>query len=66
MKLLIYGKLTFLLCIIAFMQVQASAFAQLITLKVRDTSVEEVLKELKNKAAISCCTTMPSWRPQNR
>ncbi|RPD41211.1 TonB-dependent receptor [Chitinophaga barathri] len=48
-KLLIYGKLTFALCIIAFLQVQASAFAQLITLRVKDASVEEVLQELKKQ-----------------
>ncbi|WP_346318403.1 TonB-dependent receptor [Chitinophaga sp. YIM B06452] len=50
MKFLVYGKLTFLLCIIAFMQVQASAFAQQITLRVRDTPVEDVLKELKRQS----------------
>ncbi|WP_343305442.1 TonB-dependent receptor [Chitinophaga niabensis] len=50
LKFLFYGKLTFVLCMIAFMQARASAFAQLVTLNVKNTSIEEVLKELKRQS----------------
>lgn len=44
-----YGRLTLALCMIAFMQLQASAFAlaQRITLTVSNSPVEQVLKEIK-------------------
>lgn len=49
-RFLLYGKLTFALCIIAFIQVQASAYAQKITLNVTDAPVEQVLQELKRQS----------------